>query len=116
MASGGPSTELFRTTRAVVRQSERAAQRQVEEQLGNQIRQVEERLVANFIMACFMSGSLVGTAGTQWMVFADKYGAASTQCLQLDSFYRLGLDAMPPDTAKPTSCLPSSVVTSIPST
>ena len=103
MASGGPSTELFRTTRAVVRQSERAAQRQVEEQLGNQIRQVEERLVANFIMACFMSGSLVGTAGTQWMVFADKYGAASTQCLQLDSFYRLGLDAMPPDTAKPTS-------------
>ena len=48
MASGGPSTELFRTTRAVVRQSERAAQRQVEEQLGNQIRQVEERLVANF--------------------------------------------------------------------
>ena len=43
--------------------------------------QVEERLVANYIMARFMSGSIVGTAGTQWMVFADKLGAACDQCL-----------------------------------
>jgi len=40
-------------------------------------REVEERLVANYIMARFMSGGVVGTAGTQWMVFADRYGAAS---------------------------------------
>ena len=95
MASGGLSADLFRPTRGVIRESEQAAQRRI-----------EERLVANYIMARFMSGSLVGTAGTQWMVFADRFGAASPQCLQLDHLYRLGLDATPPDTAKPTSYTP----------
>ena len=44
---------------------------------------VEDRLIANYIMARFMSGCTVGTAGTQWMVFADKFGAACNQCLQV---------------------------------
>ena len=57
-----------------VRQSDQATQPQP---------QLEERLVANYIMARFMSGSIVGTAGTQWMVFADKFGAACDQCLQV---------------------------------
>ena len=57
-------------TRGAMRQSEQAAQRQV-----------EHRLVANYIMARFMSGSVVGTAGTQWMVCADRLGAASRECM-----------------------------------
>ena len=44
---------------------------------------IEQKLVANFIMARFLSGAVVGTAGTQWMVFADKYGANSKQCLKV---------------------------------
>jgi hypothetical protein len=66
------SSEPMRPTRAISRLSEQAAQRLV-----------EERLVANYIMARFMSGSVVGTAGTQWMVFADRFGAACHHCLQV---------------------------------
>ena len=85
------SSESMRPTRGALKQSEQAAQRLV-----------EEKLVANYIMAHFMSCSTVGSSGTQWMVFADRFGAASPQCLKLDHLYRLGLDATPPDTAKPT--------------
>ena len=60
----------------------REALRHCSDELAAQ-RDVEGRLVANYIMARFLSGGIVGTAGTQWMVFADKYGAACRQCLQV---------------------------------
>jgi hypothetical protein len=44
-------------------------------------RLLEQRLVSNFLMARFLSTSLVGSAGVQWMVFADKHGAAHAKCL-----------------------------------
>ena len=40
----------------------------------------EKRLLNNYIMARFMSCALVGTSAVQWMVAADKHGAASWQC------------------------------------
>jgi len=64
---------------------------------------VEQRLLANFLMARFLGAGSVGTAGTQWMVFADKYGAYSRQCLMLDHLYRTGLDASPPDVQYPSA-------------
>jgi len=57
----------------------------------------EQRVLVNFVFARFLCSPLVGTAGTQWMLFADQHGAASPECRALDHLYRQGLDASPPD-------------------
>jgi hypothetical protein len=63
--------------------------------------QVDERLLSNYLMARFMGSALVGTAGTQYMLCADKRAAdgsaAHLDCLLLDHYYRMALDKLPPD-------------------
>lgn len=48
-----------------------------------------------------MGSALVGTAGTQYMLCADKRAAdgsaAHLDCLLLDHYYRMALDKLPPD-------------------
>lgn len=58
---------------------------------------VEKRLLFNFMYARFIASPLVSTAGTQSMVFTDRFGAASEASLQIDHIYRIGLDLVPPD-------------------
>ena len=43
--------------------------------------QLERSLVSNYLMARFMSGAIVGTAGVQWMIHADRLGANHRKCL-----------------------------------
>ena len=60
---------------------------------------LEERLVANYLMARFNSSALVCRCGIAWQLLAEKRGADHPFCLMADHLYRVGLDAMPPDTA-----------------
>ena len=59
-------------------------------------RDLERRLLFNFMFARFLSSPLVGTAGTQWKVASEK-GAGSDTCLALEHLYKEGLDAALPD-------------------
>lgn len=60
---------------------------------------LEERLIANYLMARFNSSALVCKCGIAWQLLAEKRGADHPSCLMADHLYRVGLDAMPPDTA-----------------
>jgi hypothetical protein len=46
--------------------------------------QLGQRLTFNFVFARFLCSPLVQTAGRQWMVFTDKFGANSVQSKQID--------------------------------
>lgn len=61
---------------------------------------VEERLLANYLMARFNSSALVCVCGTQWQLLAERHGADHPSALMVDHLYRMGLDAMPPNTAR----------------
>jgi len=77
---------------------------------------LEERLVANYLMARFNSSALVCRCGILWQQLAEKHGANHPLCLMADHLYRVGLDAMPPDTAAiHTKYLPRAVRRCLPS-